>query len=108
VNGKVRQEFIATLGNLKVLWESGALDRFIAQLARHPERRWIEAEALSLVGRWSREYGVVSVFWRLWEKLGLHQLFQEWYLRSPLELPLGEAIFRDGAKSAGGARQYPT
>jgi len=93
VNGKVRQEFIATLGRLEVLQESGALDRFIAQLARHSKRQWIEAEVLPLVGRWSREYGVVLVFWRLWEKLGLHQLFQEWYRRSPVEFPLEEAIF---------------
>jgi hypothetical protein len=44
VNGKVRQE-IATLGRLDVLQGSGALDRLIASLARHSERRWVESEA---------------------------------------------------------------
>jgi hypothetical protein len=62
VNGKVRQEIIRTLERLDVLQESGALDRLIASLARHSERRWVESEALPLVGRWSREYGIVLVW----------------------------------------------
>jgi hypothetical protein len=49
VNGKVRQEIINTLGRLGVLQGSDALDRLIASLARHSERRWIESEALPLV-----------------------------------------------------------
>jgi len=93
VNGKVRQEIIGTLGRLDALRESGALDRLIASLARHSERQWVEAEALPLVGQWSREYGVALVFWRLWQHLGLHQLFQEFYRKSPVEFPVEEAIF---------------
>jgi transposase len=93
VNGKVRQEIIGTLGRLDALQESGALDRLVASLARHSEQKWVTAEALPLIGRWSREYGVVVVFWKLWERLGLHQLFQELYRRSPVELPVEEAIF---------------
>jgi transposase len=89
----VRQEIISTLGRLDVLQGSGALDRLIASLARHSERRWVESEALPLVGRWSREYGIVLVLWRLWEKLGLHQLLQEFYQKSPVEFPVEEAIF---------------
>ena len=33
------------------------------------------------------------VFWRLWERLGLHQLFQEWYRASPVEFPLEKPVF---------------
>jgi hypothetical protein len=44
VNGKVRQEIISTLGRLDVLQDSGALDRLIASLARHSERRWVESD----------------------------------------------------------------
>ena len=79
VNGKVRQEIIGTLGRLDVLQTSGALDRLIASLARHSEREWMETEALPLVGQWSREYGIVLVFWRLWQNLGLNQLFRDFY-----------------------------
>jgi hypothetical protein len=35
----------------------------------------------------------VLVLWRLWEKLGLHQLFQEFYQKSLVEFPVEEAIF---------------
>ena len=93
VDGKVRQEIIGTLGRLDILQESGALDKLIASLARHSERRWLEAQALPLVGQWSREYGVVLVFWRLWQHLGLNQLFQQFYRSSPVEFPVEDAIF---------------
>lgn len=93
VNGKVRQTLIHTLGRRDVLQESGALDKLIASLTRHSQRQWVELEALPLLGRSSREYGPVLVFWRLWEKLGLHHLFQELYRRSPVEFPVEEAVF---------------
>ena len=93
VNGKVRQTLIRSLGRLDVLQGSGALDKLIASLARHSQRQWVEAEALPLLGRSSREYGPVLAFWRLWEKLGLHHLFQELYRRSPVEFPVEEALF---------------
>jgi hypothetical protein len=35
----------------------------------------------------------VLVLWRLWEKLGLHQLLQEFYHKSLVEFPVEEAIF---------------
>jgi hypothetical protein len=35
----------------------------------------------------------VLVLWRLWERLGLYQLFQEFYQKSPVEFPVEEAIF---------------
>ena len=33
------------------------------------------------------------MFWRLWEKLGLHELFGELYRTSPVEFPVEEAVF---------------
>ena len=45
------------------------------------------------MGRWSREYGPVLVFWRLWEKLGLQELFDELYRSSEVEFPVEEAVF---------------
>lgn len=93
VNGKVRQRLIHTLGRRDVLQASGSLDKLIASLTRHSQRQWVELEALPLLGRSSREYGPVLVFWRLWERLGLHHLFQELYRRSPLEFPVEEAVF---------------
>jgi transposase len=35
----------------------------------------------------------VLVLWRLWEKLGLHQLLQECYQKTLVEFPVEEAIF---------------
>lgn len=93
VNGKVRQEIIATLGRLDALQEGGALDRLIASLARYSEQQWVEAQALPLIGQWSREYGSVLVFRRLWEKLGLHEVFEGLYRSSPVEFPVEEAVF---------------
>ncbi len=67
------------------------LDKLIASLAHYSQRQWVEV--LPLLGRSSREYGPVSVFWHRREKLGLHHLFRELYRRSPVEFPVEEALF---------------
>src|SRR4030042_1102626 len=93
VNGKVRQDVIATLGRLDSLQASGDLDKLVASLAGYSQHQWVKAEGLSLIGQWSREYGPVLVFRRLWEKLGLHTVFQEVYQRSPVQFAAEEAVF---------------
>lgn len=57
------------------------------------ERQWVEAEAADLMGEWSREYGPVLVFRRLWEKLGLQELFEGLQRSSKVEFPVEEAVF---------------
>ena len=93
VNGKVRQQIIATLGRLDKLKEEGILDKLMASLARHSERRWVETSSLPLVGQWSREYGLPLIFSRLWERLGLYGFLEDIYKSSPVEFPVEEAIF---------------
>lgn len=92
-DGKVQQEKLCSLGRLEELQSTGAVDSIIRGLARLSQQQWVEAQALPLVGQWSREYGSVLVFWRLWEKLGLHQLFEGIYRASPVEFPVEEAVF---------------
>ena len=69
------------------------MDSIIRGLSRLSHQQWVEAQALPLIGQWSREYGAALVFWRLWEKLGLHELFGELYRTSPVEFPVEEALF---------------
>ena len=92
-DGKIHQEKLCSLGRLEELQSSGAVDSILRGLARLSERQWVEAEAADLIGQWSREYGPVLVFRRLWDKLGLHALFDELCQRSTVEFPVEESVF---------------
>lgn len=91
-NGKVHQELICSMGRLDVLQTSGALDRLIASLARHSERCWIEAEGEAVLP-WTKVYGPVLVFRRLWEHLGLAEEIGHLQAESGVRFPLEEAAF---------------
>lgn len=75
----VRQRVLGSLGRLDELRASGDLDRVIAQLVEHsPSVKILRAEAAGTLAVVSDlTWGPVLVFDRLWEELGLKDLFRK-------------------------------
>lgn len=78
-DGKVRQRIVGSLGRLDELLANGDLERVIKGLVENcPQVKLIRAEQeRSLVAESDRVWGPVLVFERLWEDLGLSELFQK-------------------------------
>ncbi len=76
--GKVRQHIVASLGRLDQLQAQGELQRIIEGLVKlTPQVRLIEARRdQRLEAESDRLWGPVLIFERLWQELGLHQLFR--------------------------------
>jgi len=91
-NGKVYQERLCSLGRLEELKGSNTIDRLIAGLSKVAKDEWVRAKALKLEANWSKEYGMVILVEKMWQKLGLHQIVDELYRRSPIEVPVKEAL----------------
>ena len=91
-NGKICQERLCSLGRLEELEGSDAIDRLIAGLAKVARDEWVRARALKLEANWSKEYGMVILVERMWQKLGLEEIVDELYRRSPIEVPVKEAL----------------
>ena len=91
-NGKVLQERLCSLGRLEELQGSDVIDRLIAGLARVAKDEWVRAKALKLEANWSKEYGIVILVERMWQKLGLEEIVDGLYRRSPIEVPVKEAL----------------
>ena len=79
VDGKVRQQVLATLGRLDVLQESGQIDGLIASCGRFAQHtaaldahRQGRTEAVATI-----KIGPALVFERLWRELGLPQILEE-------------------------------
>lgn len=89
---KVYQERLCSLGRLEELRGSGAIDRMIAGLAKVARDHWVRARALELEAKWSKQYGIVVLVERLWQKLGLASIIAELYHRSAIEVPVKEGL----------------
>jgi hypothetical protein len=78
VNGKVRQEIIATLGRLDVLQASGQLDRLMRSGLRYCEQiRVIDAHAAGETKPVAiRKIGPELVFGRLWQESGIGEIIR--------------------------------
>jgi hypothetical protein len=79
VEGKVRQEIIATLGRLDVLQESGQLDRLLRSGLRYCRHVKVldahaagETEPVSII-----KIGPELVFGRLWQDMGIGELISQ-------------------------------
>src|SRR5882724_13036593 len=79
VEGKVRQEIIATLGRLDVLQESGQLDRLLRSGLRYCRQVKVldahaggESEPVSII-----KIGPELVFGRLWQDMGIGELISQ-------------------------------
>jgi hypothetical protein len=78
-NGRVRQRIVGSLGRLDQLLASGDLRQVIEGLvAQCPQVRLLEAQQQgALAVESDRVWGPVLVFERLWQELGLEELFRE-------------------------------
>lgn len=92
VNGKVRQKVVANLGRLEEL-QGGELDRLIEALARFSKTRWVREEAMKLSTRWAKTWGPVLIFGRLWQELGLPDIFARLLSGTAITSDFEEACF---------------
>ena len=80
INGKVRQRIIANLGRLDLIKESRLSDLLIDKLKDYTKYTQLMDMAKTSCD-WSKEYGIILVLRRLWEGMGLDELFKK-YLKS--------------------------
>jgi len=93
VDGKVRQRVLANLGRLDRAQE-GQIDALIGSLAKFSIRRALfDAAPDALSAQWSRDYGPVLVFRRLWEDLGLNGTLAKLLEGSKIQHDVEEATF---------------
>ena len=92
--GRPRQRVVANLGRIEEL-EAGKLDAIIASLARFSQSTWrrLEQEAERLVVRWSKSWGPVLVFERLWREAELDRAFMALLSDRRLAFDVAEAVF---------------
>jgi len=95
VNGKVRQEIIATLGRLDVLQASGQLDRLLRSGLRYCEQiRVIDAHAAGETKPVTvRKVGPELVFERLWQECGIGEVVGVALKGRRFEFDVERAIF---------------
>jgi hypothetical protein len=95
VDGRVRQQVLATLGRLDQLRESGQLDSLIASLSRFSEL----SAVLGPRSRTAREgaetirIGPALLFERLWEETGIRGVLTRLLRRQKFEFDMERAIF---------------
>ena len=92
VNGKVRQRVIGTLGRVDQL-KDGQLDSLIDGLCRVTERLAVIDKAKDLKAHWSKEYGIVVLFRRLWSEAKLDRIISELLRCRQIEFDVAEAVF---------------
>jgi len=95
IEGRVRQQVIATLGRLDVLQKNGQLDALLTSCARfaehsavlsaHRQGRLAAAEKLAI--------GPALVFERLWQELGFPQLLAQLLQDRKFEFDVERAVF---------------
>jgi hypothetical protein len=95
VEGRVRQQVLATLGRLDQLRDSGQLDNLIASLSRFSQ----VSAVLGPGGRTAREgaetirIGPSLLFERLWEETGIQAVLRRRLRRQKFEFDVERAIF---------------
>lgn len=94
-DGKVRQRIVGSLGRLDELLESGDLERVVKGLVENcPQVKLVRAQQeQSLVAESDRLWGPVLVFERLWEELGLAELFHKLARGSRLHFDVERCAF---------------
>ena len=97
VENKVRQETLCNLGRLENLTEDGSIDTMIEGLAKFSERYFDRIHgqgASSTVSmKWTKEFGPVYLFRKIWDKIGLGRLLQKLMNDAEVASCYDEAIF---------------
>ena len=95
VEGRVRQQVIATLGRLDRLQATGQIDALLASCARFAE----QTAVLNALGHGQTEVaetikvGPPLVFERLWRDLGLGELLEGFLAERQFQFPVERAVF---------------
>jgi transposase len=92
IQGKVRQRTIANLGRLDLIKETNMADLLIDKLKDYAKyNRLMDMSKTSC--DWSKEYGIILVLRRLWEQIGLDEIFKRYLKTYKYRMDLSEAIF---------------
>jgi len=91
INGKVRQRVIANLGRLDLIKESRLSDLLIDKLKDYTKYTQLMDMAKTSCD-WSKEYGIILVLRRLWEGMGLDELFKKYLKVYKYKTNLSECI----------------
>lgn len=94
VGDRVRQKVVANLGRLDEL-EDGQLDRLVEGLAKFSRHELVREQARLLApeAKWAKTWGPALIFRRLWEDLGLQDVFERLLSDTAIVSDLAEATF---------------
>jgi hypothetical protein len=95
IDGRVRQQIIATLGRLDVLQSQGQLDGLVSSCARFTQNVSVLAayQQQDLPAATTVKIGPPRVFERLWQGLGLPAILEELLVGRRYEFAVERAIF---------------
>jgi hypothetical protein len=95
IDGKVRQQVVATLGRLDILQATGKVDAFLSSCARFAQNvSVLDAHKRgALPAAETIRIGPPKVFGRLWEQTGLKHVIQELLTDRKYEFDVERAIF---------------
>ncbi len=93
VNGKVRQRTVANLGRLDKVLAGDRIDKLIESISKYTKRQELIDACKDIKALFSKEYGPVVVFRKIWQILRLDKLFYKYLSETEKEIDLAEAIF---------------
>jgi len=95
LQGRVRQQVVATLGRLDVLQATGQIDALIASCARFAEQTAVLTAHRQgrIPPAASAGIGPPLVFERLWQELGLPRILAQLLQQRKFEFPVERAVF---------------
>lgn len=91
INGKVRQRVIANLGRLDIIQKTDIADLLIERLKDYAKHTQLMDMAKTSCD-WSREYGIILILRRLWENIGLDNLFKHYLKQYKYRANISECI----------------
>jgi transposase len=91
IQGKVRQKTIANLGRLDLIKETNMADLLIDKLRDYAKYNKLMDMAKTSCD-WSKEYGILLVLRRLWENIGLDEIFKKYLKTYKYRTNLSECI----------------
>jgi len=92
VQGKVRQRIVANIGRLDLFRNTNIADVLMDKIKEYAKASKLMDMAKSKC-EWSKEYGVVIILRKLWEDLGLEELFSRYLKKHKYSSRLKEGIF---------------
>jgi transposase len=91
IKGKVRQKTVANLGRMELLRDTTVSDILIEKLSCYAKQKKLLDLAQTRCD-WSKEYGIILILRRLWEDIGLGELFKRYLRQYKYRTNLAECI----------------